>query len=49
MNFDKIELTSVAVRTTQYPTDNKPEFFNSNFIISADLSNIFFNCTSYLP
>ena len=26
MNFDKIELTSVAVRTTQYPTDNKPEF-----------------------
>ena len=26
MNFDKIELTNVAVRTTQYPTDNKPEF-----------------------
>ena len=26
MNFDKIELTSVAVRTTQYPTDDKPEF-----------------------
>ena len=26
MNFDKIELTSVAVRTTQYPTDNNPEF-----------------------
>ncbi len=26
MNFDKIELTNVAVRTTQYPTDDKPEF-----------------------
>ena len=26
MNFDKIELTYVAVRTTQYPTDDKPEY-----------------------
>ena len=26
MNFDKIELSNVAVRTTQYPTDKKPEF-----------------------
>ena len=26
MNFDKVELTNVAVRTTQYPTDDKPEF-----------------------
>ena len=26
MNFDKIELTNVAVRTTQYPTDDKPEY-----------------------
>lgn len=26
MNFQKVELSSVAVRTTQYPTDNLPEF-----------------------
>ena len=26
MKFDKVELTNVAIRTTQYPTDNKPEF-----------------------
>ena len=26
MKFDKVELSNVAVRTTQYPTDNKPEF-----------------------
>ncbi len=26
MKFDKVELSNVAIRTTQYPTDNKPEF-----------------------
>ncbi len=26
MKFDKVELANVAIRTTQYPTDNKPEF-----------------------
>lgn len=26
MNFQKVELSSIAVRTTQYPTDNLPEF-----------------------
>lgn len=26
MNFQKVEFSSVAVRTTQYPTDNLPEF-----------------------
>ena len=26
MNFQKVELSSVAVRTTQYPTDKLPEF-----------------------
>lgn len=26
MNFQKVEPSSVAVRTTQYPTDNLPEF-----------------------
>lgn len=26
MKFDKVELTNVVIRTTQYPTDNKPEF-----------------------
>lgn len=26
MRFDNVELTNVAVRVSQYPTDNKPEF-----------------------
>lgn len=26
MKFDKVDLTNVAVRNTQYPTDNLPEF-----------------------
>ncbi len=26
MKFDNVDLTNVAVRVSQYPTDNKPEF-----------------------